>query len=58
MEKKFYIIKKKSFANALNFIGFNFYQFVGNDGRTVYQFEDDKKFRNAMNGLLALKNSI
>lgn len=56
--KKYYNIEKKSLAEALNFIGFIFYRYTGDSGKTIYGFVDGEDFRKAMNGLFELRKSI
>lgn len=54
-DKKYYAVKKKYLADALNFIGFKYYKFTDN-GITSYSFEDTEDFRSALTQLNNLKN--
>lgn len=59
MEKKqYYNIKKRAFAEALNFLGFRYYKYTGDRDETIYGFVDNPTFREAMNGLLELRKEV
>ena len=55
---KDYIVENKYLAEALAFMGFRYYKFIGNKGFTVYGFKDTDDFRNAMNGLFDLRKKL
>ena len=56
MNNKYYIIKKKSLAEAINFLtGQRYYKFVNRENnKDVYSFEDTEKLHKALNGLTKL----
>lgn len=56
--KKHYNIEKRTLAEALNFMGFKYYKFIGDKGIPIYGFEDTELFRKAMNGLFDLRRTI
>ncbi|MBV4427616.1 hypothetical protein KM792_14835 [Clostridium tyrobutyricum] len=58
MEKEFYEIHKKTFADALNFLGFRYYKFTNFLGQQVYTFKNTEKLQKAMSNLLELKKEI
>lgn len=56
MEDKTYrVIKKKSLAEALNFLGFRYFKYQGEDGNFVYSFEETESFIETIEKLLKLK---
>ena len=58
---KFYIIKKKQLADAINFVtGLRYYVYEDevNDGEKVYSFEINDKFLLAFEKLNELKNQL
>ena len=61
MNNKYYIIKKKSLAEALNFLtGQRYYKWdnYNNEGKDVYSFEITDKFIKALNELTKLKKEL
>lgn len=60
MNNKYYIIKKKSLAEAINFLtGQRYYKFVNRENnKDVYSFEDTEKLHKALNGLTKLKKEL
>lgn len=59
MEKKYTNIKKKSLADAINFLtGARYYVFVNSENETVYSFVEDERFKKALEGLLNLRKEI
>ena len=60
MNNKYYIIKKKSLAEAINFLtGQRYYKFVNRENnKDVYSFEDTEKLHKALNELTRLKKEL
>lgn len=61
MKKKYYIIKKRSLAEALNFLtGQRYYKWDNEDNssKKVYSFEISDKFLEALHELTILKEKI
>jgi hypothetical protein len=59
MEKKYTNIKKKSLADAINFLtGLRYYKFTNDQNEIVYSFEEDEQFKRALEGLLNLRKEI
>ena len=60
MNNKYYIIKKKSLAEAINIVtGQRYYKFVNRENnKDVYSFEDTEKLHKALNGLTKLKKEL
>jgi len=59
MEIKYTNIKKKSLADAINFLtGMRYYKFINDENETVYSFIEDDKFKKALKGLLQLREQI
>ena len=60
MNNKYYIDKKKSLAEAINFLtGQRYYKFVNRENnKDVYSFEDTEKLHKALNGLTKLKKEL
>jgi hypothetical protein len=56
-ERKYFILHSKSIAQALNFLGFEFYVFSDrfSDGK-IYSFENTDKFKEAYKELCELRN--
>ena len=54
---KYFEIKKKYMADALSYLGFRYFKFNDPEGIS-YSFEDNEKFREALNDLLGLKNKF
>ncbi|SHH36647.1 hypothetical protein [Clostridium grantii] len=57
MENNYSVIKKKSLAEALNFIGFRYFKYQDEEGKTVYSFENTDKFNFVLHELIKLKKS-
>lgn len=57
MEKEFYIVKKKYLADALSFLGYNYFK-NGYGKNTTYSFKKTEDFLRALKLLLALKESV
>ena len=60
-KKKYYIIKKRSLAEALNFLtGQRYYKWdnYNNEEKDVYSFEITDKFIKALNELTRLKKEL
>ena len=54
---KYSVIEKRTLANALNFLGFEFYKYgQGKDAK--YSFENTEKFRLALHELLKLRENL
>ena len=61
MNNKYYIIKKKSLAEAINFLtGQRYYKWdnYNNEEKDVYSFEITDKFMKALNELTRLKKEL
>ena len=61
MNNKYYIIKKKSLAEAINFLtGQRYYKWdnYNNERKDVYSFEITDKFIKALNELTKLKKEL
>ena len=61
MNKKYYIIKKRSLAEAINFLtGQRYYKWdnYNNEEKDVYSFEITDKFMKALNELTRLKKEL
>ena len=61
MNKKYYIIKKRSLAEAINFLtGQRYYRWnnYNNEEKDVYSFEITDKFTKALNELTRLKKEL
>lgn len=58
MEKKYTIIDKKYLADALSFLGLRYMIYDKEDGRKVYSFVDDNKFKYALAKILEAKKEI
>ena len=54
---KYFEIRKKYMADALSYLGFRYFKFNDHEGIS-YSFEDNEKFREALNDLLGLKNKF
>jgi len=54
---KYFEIRKKYMADALSYLGFRYFKFNDPEGIS-YSFEDNEKFREALNDLLGLKNKF
>lgn len=57
MESKYTIIYKRSLADALNFMGLRSYVFT-KDGKDVYSFEDNKRFKLALHRILQVRDEV
>ena len=60
-DRKYYIIRKKSLAEALNFLtGQRYYKWnnENNECKDVYSFEITDKFIKALDGLTKLKQNL
>jgi len=55
---KYTNIKKKSLADALNFLGFRYYKFQNDKGETVFSFIENVNFLKALKGLLELREEV
>jgi hypothetical protein len=59
MEIKYTNIKKKSLADAINFLtGLRYYKFINDQNEVVYSFIENEQFKRALEGLLALRKEI
>lgn len=59
MEIKYTNIKKKSLADAINFLtGMRYYKFINDENEVVYSFIENDKFKRALKGLLELRKEI
>lgn len=59
MEHKYTNIKKKSLADAINFLtGMRYYKFINDENEVVYSFIEDEQFKKALKGLLELRKEI
>ena len=61
MNKKYYIIRKNSLAEALNFLtGQRYYKWdnESNKNKDVYSFEITDRFMKALDGLTKLKQEL
>ena len=47
MKNKYFILESKTFANALNLLGFSFYVFKKDDNKNIYSFENTELFQEA-----------
>lgn len=56
--RKYYEIRKKYLAFSIAFLGFKYYTFDKEDGTKIYSFEDTENFREALTGLMELKNRV
>ena len=55
---KYTIIDKKYLADALSFLGLRYMIYDKEDGRKVYSFEDNEKFKYTLAKVLDLKKEI
>lgn len=55
---KYTIIDKKYLADALSFLGLRYMIYDKEDGRKVYSFEDNEKFKYTLARVLDLKKEI
>lgn len=55
-EKKYRSVKKKYLADALAFLGFEYYKFSNEDGIS-YSFEDTQKLKYAIDALMQIKRN-
>lgn len=56
--KEYFKVKNKYLAEALAFMGFRYYKFTDQDGKTVYSFKDTEKIKYVMNHLIQLKKEL
>lgn len=54
-KSKYFVLDSRTFADALNLLGFSFYVFQNNDGKKVYSFENTEIFQEAYEELCALR---
>lgn len=52
-----FIVYKKYLAMSMSYLGFHYYKFTDNSGKTIYTFERTPKFMDCFNRLLELKNN-
>lgn len=57
MDKDYYEIRKKYMAESMAFLGYKYWK-DGFGKETIYKFEDTKEFREALTGLMELKNKV
>lgn len=57
MDKEKYMIKKKYLAESMAFLGFKYYK-EGYGKDTEYIFQNNHKFRQALTGLMQLKEEV
>ena len=55
MKNKYFILESKTFANALNLLGFSFYTFKKDDNKNIYSFENTELFQEAYMELCELR---
>ena len=55
MKNKYFILESKTFANALNLLGFYFYVFKKDDNKNIYSFENTELFQEAYMELCELR---
>lgn len=55
---KYYRVNKRSQAEALNFMGFNYYKFNDENGTVFYSFLKTEKFDKALEKLFKLRKEI
>lgn len=55
---KYFSINQKSMADALVFLGFNYYKFDNKKYGKVYSFVNSDKLQESIRGLNELKNKI
>jgi len=55
---KYTMIDKKYLADALSFLGLRYMIYDKEDGRKVYSFEDNEKFKYTLARVLDLKKEI
>lgn len=54
---EYYIIRKKYLAEAIAFLGFRYYR-EGEGRDAIYKFQDTTEFRQALSGLMELKQKV
>lgn len=47
MKKRYFVLDSKTFAEAMNLLGFSFYVFQKDDNKKVYSFENTELFQEA-----------
>lgn len=57
MKKEFYVVRKKYLADAMSYLGYNYFK-NGYGENTTYSFEKTDEFMRALKLLLALKGSV
>ena len=55
VKNKYFILESKTFANALNLLGFSFYVFKKDDNKNIYSFENTELFQEAYMELCELR---
>lgn len=55
-DNKYSNINNEYFAKSLAFIGFKYFKFQDEDGKTIYTFENTETFKEALAKLVKLKN--
>lgn len=55
VKNKYFILESKTFANALNLLGFSFYTFKKDDNKNIYSFENTELFQEAYMELCELR---
>lgn len=53
----YYEIRKKYLAEAIAWLGYRYWK-EGYGKDTIYKFKDTEEFRNALTGLMQLKNQV
>lgn len=53
--KKYFVLESKTFAQALNLLGFSFYVFDGKYGDKLYSFENTELFQKAYKELCEMR---
>jgi hypothetical protein len=57
-KSKYFVLDSRTFADALNLLGFSFYVFQNNDGKKVYSFENSEIFQEGYQKLCALRKEF
>lgn len=55
MKNKYFVLDSRTFADALNLLGFSFYVFQDDVGKKVYSFENTDLFQEAYKELCVLR---
>ncbi|MEO2601009.1 hypothetical protein [Clostridium butyricum] len=55
MKKRYFVLDSKTFAEAMNLLGFSFYVFQKDDNKKVYSFENTELFQEAYTKICELR---